>query len=95
MPATATLKAKEVRHDLDELEDDEAEDDMLGKSSVSSNDRSGFVEDIPGESAVRAQKNLRRDMENKLAERKHVSVHISIPFITSVKKSWTSSTTTF
>ena len=68
MPATGTLKGKEVQHDVDELEDDEAEDDMLGKSSVPSNDRSGFVESIPGESAVRALKNLRRDMENKLAE---------------------------
>ena len=68
VPATGTLKGKEVQHDVDELEDDEAEDDMMEKSSAPSNDRSGFVESIPGESAVRARKNLRRDMENKLAE---------------------------
>ena len=69
MPATGTLKGKEVRHDLDELEDDGANDDILGKSSVPSIDRIGFVESIPGESVVRARKNLRRDTENKLAKR--------------------------
>ena len=76
MPATGTLKGKEVRHDLDELQDDEAEDDILGKSSVPSNDRIGFVEDIPRESAVRARKNLRCDVENNLAEW-NMSVFIS------------------
>ena len=33
VPATGTLKGKEVWRGLDELEDGEAEDDILGKSS--------------------------------------------------------------
>ena len=30
VPATGTLKGKEVQHDVDELEDDGAKDDMMG-----------------------------------------------------------------
>ena len=48
MPATGTLKAKEVQHDLDELEDDKANDESLGKSSLPSNNHIGFVESISG-----------------------------------------------
>jgi hypothetical protein len=67
VPHPGSLKGKEVQRDVDELDDDDAEDNVLwGKSSVTSD--SGFVENIPGESAARARKNLRRDMENKLAE---------------------------
>src|SRR5882762_4402342 len=70
VPTTGSLKGKEVHHDIDEPEDDDAEDDALGKSSVAVTDRDGggFVESVPGESAARARKSLRRDMENKLAE---------------------------
>ena len=68
VPPPGSLKGKEVQRDIDEVEDDDAEDDVLwGKSSVAAND-CGFLENIPGESASRARKNLRRDMENKLAE---------------------------
>jgi hypothetical protein len=68
IPKTGSLKGKEVQRDVEELEDD-AEDDMLwGKSSVTAVDSGGFVENVAGESAARARKNLRRDMENKLAE---------------------------
>ncbi|KIM86455.1 hypothetical protein PILCRDRAFT_327206 [Piloderma croceum F 1598] len=68
VPPPGSLKGKEIQRDSDEVEDDDAEDDVLwGKSSVAAND-CGFLENIPGESASMARKNLRRDMENKLAE---------------------------
>jgi conserved oligomeric Golgi complex subunit 6 len=68
VPPPGSQKGKEVQREIDEVDDDDAEDDALwGKSSVGAND-CGFLENIPGESASRARKNLRRDMENKLAE---------------------------
>jgi conserved oligomeric Golgi complex subunit 6 len=68
VPTSASSKGKEVQRNVDELEDDDVEDDLSwGKSSVT-HDSSIVTESIPGESAARARKNLRRDMENKLAD---------------------------
>ena len=67
VPHPGSLKGKQVHQDVGELDSDDAEDDVLwGKSSVMSD--SGFMENIPGKSATRAQKNLHCDMGNKLAE---------------------------
>lgn len=71
--AASSLKGKEVQREADDLydDDDDAEDDgPLSKAAVNSNTSgtSTFVELVPGESAAKARKNLRRDMENKLAE---------------------------
>ena len=69
VPTSASLKGKEVQRNVDELEDDDFEDDLSwGKSSVTAHDSSVVTESIPGESAARARKNLRRDMEDKLAK---------------------------
>jgi hypothetical protein len=68
VPAPGSLKGKEVQREVDESGDDDVDDDMLGKFAVATHDSGGFVESIPGESAARARKNLRRDMESKLAE---------------------------
>lgn len=55
-----SVKGKEVKRDVEDFEDED--EDAMVKDTVS------FPEIIPGESAARARKNLRRDMENKLAE---------------------------
>jgi hypothetical protein len=63
------VKGKEIHRDNDEVDDEDVEDDVLwGKAPTTvTNDTTGFVESVPGESAAKARKNLRRDMENKLA----------------------------
>ena len=58
---TSPVKAKEVQFTV-ALADDEEEDIVSPVPSVTQ------FEAVPGESAARARKNLRRDMENKLAE---------------------------
>ena len=69
---TGPLKGSEVQRDInDPDDDDDIEDDVLFSKVTATSNASGtsaFVESIPGESAARARKNLRRDMENKLAE---------------------------
>lgn len=60
----ATPKGKEVQSVADDIED-EFGHEIPGFSSASS---AALVETIPGELAARARKNLRRDMENQLAE---------------------------
>lgn len=69
---TGPLKGNEVQRDInDSDDDDDIEDDVLFSKVTATSNASGtsaFVESIPGESAARARKNLRRDMENKLAE---------------------------
>lgn len=68
-PIAASAKGKEGQTDAEDLDDDDTEEDGWGKSSLAAPTApDGFVESIPGESAVRARKSLRRDMENKLAE---------------------------
>lgn len=68
-PASSTgpIKGKDVQRDNDEVDDEEAEDDVLWGKAPMTTAGEAFVESVPGESAVKARKNLRRDMENKLA----------------------------
>ncbi|KAJ7293752.1 oligomeric Golgi complex subunit 6 [Mycena rebaudengoi] len=62
--ATSTIaKGKEALRNVD---DDELEEEWMKSSSVIPDEL--LTEAIPGESAARARKNLRRDMEQKLAE---------------------------
>jgi len=66
--STGSLKGKEIQRDTDEMDDEDAEDDALwGKASVTATNDIVPLESVPGESAAKARKNLRRDMENKLA----------------------------
>ncbi|KAF7966770.1 hypothetical protein HWV62_37065 [Athelia sp. TMB] len=69
LPPPTTSKADETQHDADDFDEDDAEEDgsMQSPFFVPTGPDS-FAEAVPGESAVRARKNLRRDMENKLAE---------------------------
>uniref|UniRef100_A0A8H7Y3X8 Conserved oligomeric Golgi complex subunit 6 n=1 Tax=Psilocybe cubensis TaxID=181762 RepID=A0A8H7Y3X8_PSICU len=60
----ATPKGKEIQPSIEEA-DDELLQDTSGTSV--SND-SALIELVPGELAARARRNLRRDMENQLAE---------------------------
>ncbi|KAJ7462784.1 oligomeric complex COG6 [Mycena galericulata] len=62
----STLKGKEPLRSTDE---DEAEDERVKPSGLVADEH--LTETIPGESAARARKNLRRDMEQKLAEGSH------------------------
>lgn len=58
-------KGKDVKRDAEYMDD---EDDDTAAKSVVRVDNSLLIETLPGESAARARRNLRRDMENKLAE---------------------------
>ena len=62
---TSPLKVKEVQYTT-ALADDEEE--VVGQDIASPVPAAPQFEMVPGESAARARKNLRRDMENKLAE---------------------------
>ncbi|TFK31706.1 oligomeric complex COG6-domain-containing protein [Crucibulum laeve] len=59
-----TTKGKEVLKPIDDLDEDEFEVRERERVRTMTN----AVESVPGESAARARKNLRRDMEKKLAE---------------------------
>ncbi|KAJ7456593.1 oligomeric Golgi complex subunit 6 [Mycena latifolia] len=64
--SAATVKGKEP---LRNVEDDELEEELIKPSGVAADGL--LTEAVPGESAARARKNLRRDMERKLAEGSH------------------------
>jgi hypothetical protein len=69
VPNPASLTGKDVQRNGDEMEDDDAEGELSwGMSPATTHSSSVFIESIPGESATKARKHLRRDMENKLAE---------------------------
>ena len=58
--ATPAANSKDISNDVLDDEDDE-DDGSVHQSAL-------LQETVPGESAARARKNLRRDMENKLTE---------------------------
>ncbi|KII95365.1 hypothetical protein PLICRDRAFT_34211 [Plicaturopsis crispa FD-325 SS-3] len=62
---SGSLKGKEVDRDAEELDDDDIEDDVAPARPALG---SAVPENVPGDSAAKARLNLRRDMENKLAE---------------------------
>ncbi|KAJ6519432.1 oligomeric Golgi complex subunit 6 [Mycena sanguinolenta] len=64
--SSSTSKGKETLRNVDE---DEAEEDWVKPTSGLAEEL--LTETIPGESAGRARKNLRRDMERKLAQGSH------------------------
>ncbi|KAJ7356948.1 oligomeric complex COG6, partial [Mycena albidolilacea] len=63
---SSTLKGKEI---LRNVEEDEVEEEWAKPSGLVAGEL--LTEAVPGESAARARKNLRRDMERKLAEGSH------------------------
>lgn len=68
----AKAKGKEVKRDKADHDDDE-DGDVLEEDAVTSvkpvnGDAAPLVEAVPGEIAANARKNLRRDVESKLAE---------------------------
>jgi hypothetical protein len=64
--SASTAKGKEP---LRNLEDDELEEEWIKPTGVVADEL--LTEAVPGESAAQARKNLRRDMERKLAEGSH------------------------
>ena len=58
----ATPKSKDTLAVVEDLDDDEVFCDSVDASTTA------LAESVPGESAVKARKYLRRDMENKLTE---------------------------
>lgn len=70
-PAAAAVnaKGKEVRRELeDDLDDEGFEDGEESVDKITSAQTPSFSEPVPGEIAANARKNLRRDVESKLAE---------------------------
>lgn len=66
---TASTKGKEVKRDLDDGEQEDQEVLDTVKSQTKSQVNGSLVgEVVPGDIAARARKNLRRDVESKLAE---------------------------
>lgn len=71
-PASVKSKGKEVEREKVEAEDDKCDDgdeegDTAPAKAVHS-DTGSFYEPVPGEIAANARRNLRRDVESKLAE---------------------------
>ncbi|KAJ7770875.1 oligomeric Golgi complex subunit 6 [Mycena maculata] len=64
--SSSTVKGKET---LRNLEEDDIEEEWLKPTGFVADEL--LTEAVPGESAARARKNLRRDMERKLAEGSH------------------------
>jgi hypothetical protein len=64
--SASTVKGKET---LQNVEEDELEEELVKPGGGVAEEL--LTEAIPGESAARARKNLRRDMEKKLAEGSH------------------------
>jgi hypothetical protein len=71
-PVQTLGKAKEKEKDPDDLDEGEdldcAEDADLASPTKPAKSDQTFRENVPGETAMRARKNLQRDMELKLAE---------------------------
>lgn len=64
--SATTVKGKEIARSA---EDDELDEELVRPTGIVAEEL--LTEAIPGESAARARKNLRRDMEKKLAEGSH------------------------